>query len=432
MSWYSAQLGAHTFEVAPSIAPEVQRIVRQNATPNEAVACLYRIELTCRVREDASDTAADKLGTFLADCLHTRTCPALTIDDAAGNPIPEWGEIDPDAVDGSNQNLGWEDVRLVAYRLPPGDGQLMAGATFTLTIEARRSLPDDDGICELDQVYDYGTDEAGNDVERLVSRVRFAKASGATIDDAAVLARVRLPAPVGTTRVDSYREPLYPLRHVAEYTSEVSTTTGVTGASGATAASSSARVVDVPEKGIRRLIDTAQTSGGEDPLSWVEGQAPSGQLVSASTSLDVGTTRAASGEWRRIESYKAGQTTKVTRTFALRGGGRQAGAVLMSPPVRPKIQRGPHEPWRLVESIEVRALAPSELAHFAVPDPLSNPWVLLPQDHALPRVEEDARDPSQRLWVWTVTREYLWSSEDEPLNDPALIGAVFAAKDEVL
>lgn len=436
---FRAELGDYEFEVAPGWRVEADRVVRES--DNVAVSAAYTITLTCRVRRDADETSAAKLGAFLAECLHSRTCPPLYVydlealdDQGDPTPVPEIGQIDEEAEDEDETNLGWEDPRLVGFQLPDETGQFMAGATFVLTIQARRSFPDSDGVCEMDQVFEEDEDSSGNEVQRLTTRGRTAKASGATAETPAVAARLRLPAPVGWVRtVQSLRYPLYPERHVFEAVSEVRTNDGATGSSGATSARVGERVFYDPVKGVLRKVNTAETTGGEDPQGWVLDQAPGREVVSAEITTDAGTQRRTQGEWRRIESLTSqDRTTRVERLFTLRGGGREVGAVLMSPPVRPKIQRGPWEPYALTEQVEVRALAPEALDHFRLPNPLGVPWVAKSEDHALPRVEEDALVPGQRLWVWAVTREYVWDSEDHPLDHEALKGAVFAPASEVL
>jgi len=442
---YQASIGNYEFDVMPAIEIDADRVVRDNAGPVEAVAVNYTITLTCRVRQDETDDAAAKLGSFLLDCVHTRTCPAVYIldseeidGDGDPTPIPEIGAIDEDAEDEDENNLGWEEPRVVGFRLPNGEGQLMAGASFVLTIQARRSFPDADGVCELSQTFEKEETEGG-EVHRLVSRGRCAKASGATADTPAVDARLRLPAPVGWVRTQhALREPLYPLRHMFEVVSEVRLAALVAGGGsppppGATSARLSERVVSDPVKGILRRINTAETTGGNDPAGWVRDQAPSKDVVSAELSSDNGETQRTQGEWRRIESLTTqDKTTRVERVFTLRGGLRETAVVLMSPPFRPHLQRGPITPYTLTEQIEIRALAPTSLDDFRYPEALGGAWFLSSIDHSLPRVEEDALAPGQRLWVWVMVREYVWDSTDSPFDSDVLSAAIFYPSTEVL
>lgn len=220
-----------------------------------------------------------------------------------------------------------------------------------------------------------------------------------------------------------------------QFVSEVTKNNGVAGATGATKATTGQRVVFIPEKGIKRVVDAAETTGPTDPLAWVEQQQPSSALVSRETFVDVA-KKTANGEWKRVESLTSTQKTKVTRTYSLTGGVRRGAVSERLAPTRPEIKRGPWQEHKLSEQLELRSLDARDLASFDLPSPLgtgedASPWVLIRNDHSLPRVEEDAMDPSQRLWVFVVQREYIWDSEADPLAHPALIGAVFAAKAEV-
>lgn len=436
-NWFSVYLGTEVFEASPAIEIEADRVVRENLSPVQAVAINYVITLLCRVREDATTTAAAKLGTSIAANLHTKTCPRLRILDSAGVAIPQIGLIDEAAVDGSAVNLGWEDPRVIGFRLPNGDGQLRAGATFTLVIAVRRSFPDADGVCEFEQEREVSTDASGNETVRRTTRLRIAKWTGFTVETAAIAARLREDAPVGWLRTVgaeplgfSYREPLYPQRHLAETVSEV-VLAGVTGGTGSTAAKTGETVVDDPEKGIRRRTYSAESTGGEDPAAWVDGQAPGGPLVSSESSSEVGSSRTARATWRKVEVIQgqgpSGRTTKVRRVFDLTGGRRVVGAKRQSPPARPNVKRGPFDAYQLTESIEVFALGPAGFGDFAIPDPLPGPWLLGRVEPGLPRVTEEAVDAAQALWLYPIVRTYTWDSTADPLADSALLGAVFVA-----
>jgi hypothetical protein len=433
MALYSVEIGAYEFDLAPATAIDTERVVRANASPNECVAVNYTFALSCRLRADTPAAVATALTAALASWHDTRTCPAFVIKDEGGAVVGDF-----DVEEGTDD---WEDVHVAAFSLPAGDGQLVSGATFSLVIRARRSFPDSDGICEFDAAYDNENDEWGNEVQRLTVRFRFAKAS--TVDDpedytAAVKARLALEAPVGYVRTVGgtslgfiYRHPLYPEAHVVETVSEVRVTGAVSGSSGATRASTGTRTTIDPVKGIRRITHTAETSGGSDPGAWVEENQPTAAHVSHDVSVENGSTKSARGEWTQVEAFRArGKTTDVTCTYAIRGGRREVDAVKMTPPYRPKVRRGPFTEWRVVETVEVRALGATSIGDFAVPDPLEAPFVLGAVDHALPRVEEPAVDPAQRLWLWVITRDYVWDSEETPFAHPALAEAVFLDANE--
>jgi hypothetical protein len=429
MALYTLEIGSYAFELAPATSISTERIVRENTSPNEAVAVNYTFNLVPRLRADTPAAVMTALTTALASWQDTRTCGRFRLKDEAGTVISPF-DVDEER----SPTLNWEDVRVASFDLPAGDGQLVSGATFSIVILARRSLPDSDGICEFSADYENENDEWGNEVQRLTTRFRFAKAS-VIADPAdytdAIKARLKLDAPVGYVRTVGgtalgfiYRHPLYPEAHVVETVSQVQVTGAVTGSSGATRATSSTRTVVDPVKGIRRITETAETSGGEDPESWVREQRSSAAIVSEDVSVDLGTTKSARAEWTRIEPFRAiGKTTDVTRTFALRGGRRPLSVVKMTPPFRPKIQRGPFEEWRLSETVEIRAKGATSLDDFTIPEPLGAPFVLGPVDHSLPRVEEPAIDPSERLWLWVITREYVWEESDaydSPLEYPGL------------
>lgn len=430
MSLYTVEIGGYAFALAPATAIETERVVRPTS-PNEAVAVNHTFRLACRVR---ADTPAAVTTAFLAavnSWLYTRTCPRFRLKDEAGAVISPY-DVDEDR----SPTLNWEDVRLEACDLPAGDGQLVSGATFTLVLRARRSLPDADGICEFDAQEDHENDEFDNQVLRRTVRFRWAKASVVEMEDAssAVQDRLRVDGEVGWVRTVGgsdlgfiFRYPLYPEFHVVETVSEIRTSSGVSGASGATRATTGTRTTVDPAKGLRRITQTAETSGAGDPEGWVQDQQPSAEYVSHDVSVEIGTVRSARAEWTRVEAFRAnGKTTDVTRTYAVSGGLRTGDSVEMTPPYRPKIQRGPFTAYRITETVEVRALGATALSDFAVPDPLGVPFVLVEEDAALPRVEEQAIDPAQRLWLWVVTRTYLWDSEDDPKSHQALAAAVFS------
>lgn len=437
MALYSIEIGAYEFEATPSCAIDSERIVRRSLSPNEAVAINYTFSLVCRIRSTDAlpDNGVAGLLTALAAWHDTRTCPAFVLRDADDEIVSPFNVSE-------SADLGWEDVRLVSFSLPADPAQLVAGATFSLVIQARRSFPDSDGICEYDATHEVTADEFGNEVQRLAVSFRFAKASitstpalanPATYTDA-IKARLRLAAPPGYVRTVgsaalgfSYEHPLYPLTHVVNTVSEVRTTGGVTGSSGATSARTETRRVVDPEKGLVRVTESAETSGGEDPEAWVRGQRPGAAIVSEAITVGLGSTQTARGEWTRIESFRGtGKTTDVTRTYALRGGRRALGATAMTPPLLPHLARGPFEPYVLSETVEVRAKGATALGDFELPGPLTAPWVLGAVSYALPRVEESAVDPNERLWLWVVTREYLWDDVNSPLLNSELAARMFA------
>jgi hypothetical protein len=435
---YTLEIGSYAFALAPETAISAERVVRANTAPNEAVAVNYTFSLRPRLRADTPAAVMTALTTALSSWQDTRTCGRFRLKDEAGAVISPF-DVDEER----SPTLNWEDVRVESFDLPAGDGQLVAGATFSVVIRARRSLPDSDGICEFDANYEQDADEFGNEVRRLTVSFRFAKAS--VIDDpadytTAIRARLRLAAPVGYVRTAgdatlgfSYRHPLYPLCHVVQTVSEVRTVSGGGGTSvpapeGAVSARTTVRRVVDPERGIVRVTESAEVSGGETPEAWVREQRPSAAIVSEAITAELGSTANARGEWTRIEAFRSfdGKTVDVTRTYAHSGGTRDIGVTRMTPPYRPHFGLGPFSHHALTETIEVRAKGASALTDFALPAPLPAPFKLGAVARALPRVEESAVDPEERLWLLVVTREYVWDDTTDPLANQALIAAMFA------
>lgn len=430
MALYSVEIGSYSFTLAPATAIETERVIRP-ISPNECVAINYTFRLVARLRGDTAALVVTALQSALTSWHDTRTCPRFRLKDEAGSVISPF-----DVDEAGSPSLDWEDVRVESFDLPSGDGQLVAGATFAVVIRARRSFPDSDGICEFDAQEDHENDEFDNEVLRRTVRFRWAKDDVVAMEASspAVQTRLRVDGEVGWVRTIGgsdlgfiFRYPLYPALHVVETVSEVRKSGGVSGASGATRATTGRRVTIDHAKGIRRVTETAETSGAGDPESWVREQRPSAEIVSEDVSVETGTVRSARAEWTRVEAFRArGKTTDVTPTYAVSGGVRSGDSVEMTPPYRPKIRRGPFTAWRITETIEVRALGATTYDDFALPDPLGAPFELVEEDAADPRVEEPAIDPAQRLWLWVVTRSYLWDSEDHPRSHPALKAATFS------
>lgn len=443
---YRATLGSYSFDVLPNISIRSSSVIRDNAQPNVRVAVNYEFRLKCRVpaTTDALATvppsAATNLGTFLASALHSRTLPtALTILDSNGAAIPQIGNV---AAAG-----GWEDLQVTDLEIPDaGDqvGQLMAGAYFTLTFRARRTLADTDGICELAQVYEDDTDDTGATVRRLTSTIRLSQSAydgGTRVTSAAIAAKLRLACPVGFSRTRgnnswgfAARYPLYALGSqdglVAETVSEVRSSSSVVGASGSTKSEVATRIKQDPEKGLIRTTTTADTTGADSTtgLEWVESQQPA---ESTGETLEEPNARHARGEWTVISPLTAtasGKLRRVRRRYSTRGGGRKASSVVMSFGFEPVVQRGPWSEFRLLEQIEVFAQGATELGEVPLPKPLDSPWVLDGEsvDDALPSIDEQAGYPSQRLWLRIVTRQYLWAGSGDPLESRGLTSRVMS------
>lgn len=436
---YRATLGSYSFEVFPDYGLTSKSRIRDDAATNVRVSLDVEVRLRCRIpaSTDALTTvppaAATDLGTFLGGAVHSRTLPtALTIEDQAGDAIPAIGDM--------SSSGGWEDLRLVEFELlPVGDapGQLVAGAYFRLVLQARRSFADSDGICELEQVYEADADEGGREVRRLTSTIRLSRSaygSGTRITTAAVAEQLRLVKPIGWVRSRGNNANGFAYRYLkasydgttvepgilAETVSEVTQNAGVAGASGATDANVTERRKDDPAKGVVRVTSTADTKGPADALAWVEGQQPS-ESTGETTS---GPGRSAQGEWARLEPISPGASSKITRVrrrYSLSGGARAAGAISMAGGLRAVAVRGAFVPLRLTETFEVQALGVTRLEDVPLPPALEAPWVI---DGAaivdgLPSIDEDARDPSQRLWLRVIERRYVWGGSVSGPLDPA-------------
>ena len=139
-SWHVVKLGGavpYTFEAAPAVDLQVEDIIRGNVTPNVRVAANYRWTLRCRVRStDSSDAITDMQSAFSA-MVNRRVLPTtLEIETAAGTDLDQIGDV------GVTASEGWEDLRVTSFQVDAVDGQLVAGAYFTLGFYARKTYPD--------------------------------------------------------------------------------------------------------------------------------------------------------------------------------------------------------------------------------------------------------------------------------------------------
>lgn len=445
---YRATLGSYTFDVQPITSIKSVGVIRESVSPNVCVARLYEWRMRCRVpaTTDAIATvppsAATNLGTFLSSAFHTRTLPtSLSILDSAGTAIPQIGDI---SVSG-----GWEDLQLVDFDLASvaeHPGQMVAGAYFELSFRARKSLPDSNGICELDLEYETTSDDVGREVRRVSGLIRLSLAAyttGTRITDAAVVsaAGIKLPCPAGWNRSRGnnsngfdVRYPKYPRLIEATVVSEVTLNGGgVSGASGAKSADVAVRHKDDPARGLLVTTTTAETTGPDSgaALEWVQQQQPP---ESTGETLEEASKKHARGEWETrgpltAAAADAGKVTRVTRAYTLRGGERSAYASAKASGLRPKIvSGGPFSPYVLAESIRIFARGPEALTDVPAPKPLGAPWVLDGDDavDAMPVVEEDANYPGQRVWVRVLERRYLWNGDGDPRSDGQLVARVMS------
>lgn len=447
-SWYTVKLGGYTFTAAPGINLEIEDVIRTNVSPNVRVAANYTWTLPSRVRAADSAAAVAAMQAAFAAMVNARILPTtLEIENAAGTDLDQIGDV------GVTATEGWEDLRVTSFQVNAVDGQLVAGAYFTLGFAARKTYPDTNGICEFEQNYVEETGSSGQEVRRLVTTIRLAlrytngvTASNTITGTTAIAEQLRLAAPSGwlrtkgnNTRGFEIEYPSYPLRHVATTTSEV---TEATGSAGSTAGAVEAEVVETvefdPSRGISRRKVAASTSGNANAVGWVEAQEPANDLVSREIEGALAGGDKANGEWKSVEaiSPSAGASSKVTRVhrrFALRGGGRRAGVVEMSGGIAARVQIGPFVATRLREEVDVFAQGPAALEQVTIPPPLSGDWVLDGDAFAdIIGIAEDALASSQRLWLRTVTREYLWLGTDDPLASPELNAALTASMTESL
>lgn len=445
MAWYTAELGSYVFDVTPAVSFECVDVTRRNVAPAVLVARLYTFTLRGRTRADTPALVATGFLSFLSGVVNVRTTVAhLKIKDAGGTALAQFGNV----IEGTSEN--WEDLAVERVAFDHADKQLVAGAEFLITFTARKSFPDANGICEFDQERSITPDEFGNETRNLTTTIRLARnyingvsASNTIIGTSAITALLKEAAPVGWRRTKgsatlgfAYRYPLYPQVHVAICESEVQKN-GAGGASppdGATEATLAETVEDDPERGVQVITTIATTKGGTDPLGWVEQQQPTD--ATGETELSTGTENSARGEWRRLArkgTASGGKVTRIRKTYQLSGGTREGAAILMASPYAPTVTRGPWTPYRLLETVEVHALAVTSLEDIPIPEPLAAPWVLVePVERGLPRVEQDANVPAMRLWRLDVTRSYLWPLDTDPLTDASLAGAILAPAGESL
>lgn len=435
MAWYTCSIGSHTFSAYPDILIETEPVIRTNVTPNRLVARYYRWLVRGRIVAGTPSATATALLTFLTACVNPTSGVLPTtfkILDATATAVAQIGNV----VTGTAEE--WEDLQVTSFRLLDQEGSLVADAQFEVGFSARRSFPDSNGICELVQEWTETTDDNGNTVRNLTTtEIRLAKSSANLIaSTAAITAQLTITKPPGWSRTKGstsrgftleYLE--YPLLHRARCESEVvSNAGGATPPSGANSATTTDRIVDDAEKGVRRHLYSAESVGSVDGLTWVEDQRPADATGETESGAETKTYR---GRWQYLEALAAppvGKVTRTKRTFQLNGGGLEGGAIRMSPPYLPLVSRGARAESRLVETVRVYALGVTNYADIPLPDPLPGPWLLVePTLGGEPSVDEDSRYPAQRLWVRSAVREYLWGGAgDDPRADAALAAAAVA------
>lgn len=441
MAYYTCSIGSHTFEALPEIDIETTEVVRTNVTPNRLVARNYTWSLQGRIRAATPSDVATSLLAFLTAAVNpaSGTIPtSFKILNASSAAIAQIGDVRT----GTSEE--WEDLRVTTFRLLPESATpapglpLVADVQFEVGFSARRSFPDANGICELVQEYRDEPDEFGNTVRNLTTtEIRLAKSSANTIASTeAIRAQLRVTLPVGwrrtkgdTTRGFTIRYLDYPLLHRAYCESEV--TRSVAGANtpaGTVSSKTSTRIVDDPEKGVRRYFYEAENVGSTSGLTWVEDQRDPDAFGETESRPEERTYR---GKWQRLEplrAYARGRVTRERRVFSASGGVRSGGAIRLGGPYLPAVSRGATSEIRLTESVRVYALGPTTYEDVPLPDPLPAPWLLVePCVPTEPTVDEDSNYPAQRLWARAATRDYLWGgAADDPRASAEFVAAVFA------
>lgn len=435
MAWYTCSIGSHTFSAYPDILIETDEVVRTNVTPNRLVARYYRWLVRGRIVAASPSATATALLSFMTACVNPASGVLPTtfqILDATSTVVAQIGNV----VTGTSEE--WEDLQVTLFRLLDQEGSLVADAQFEVGFSARRSFPDANGICELVQEYRDFPDENGNTVRNLTTtEIRLAKSSANLIaSTAAITAQLTVTKPPGWSRTKGstsrgftleYLD--YPLLHRARCESEVvSNAGGATPPTGAQTATTADRIVDDPEKGVRRHFYSAEAVGSVDGLTWIEDQRPADATGETESRNEEKTY---SGKWQYLEPLAAppvGKVTRTKRTYQVNGGGVEGGAIRMSPPFLPHVSVGARAESRLVETVRVYALGVTSYADIPLPDALSSPWLLVePALSSEPSVDEDSRFPSQRLWLRSAVREYLWNGAGaDPRLDAALAAAVVA------
>lgn len=425
---YTVELQGHVFSVAaPRVRWLAEAEMRTDQVPSVQSVLAYTLTLEgCRVRttDGTPGTAATALGTFLANTISKRTLPTyLKILDSGSQPISEIGQIQP----GTND---WEELHLVAFELPPGEEQLVAGAEFSLRFTARKVFGQSEnaGLVHLRREYSsrFGADWL--EVRTLRTSVVMKAGTAVPLTADWLLTLARVSAPAGWVRVQggsagfdvSY--PLYGRTDRAELVSEVQQLGGgvVAPTNAGPSTYGETRTRD-PETGLLVVRTFAETVGSEDGLDWVDALRPAGAV--GSSTHDKG-KRAQRGEWEHLEADRTVIGGKVYRINVLARqldpGGRVPRTKRVSGNFLPITRKGAVKEWRFSETLEVLALGVVELGDVPTPPHLPEPWVYDPEqsDPGAPRIHRRSdEDVSRHLWRREVRRSYVWTGEKPPLED---------------
>jgi hypothetical protein len=422
---YTVELQGHTFSVGtPRVRWSAVAQHREDAVPLVLSVWTYTIELEgCRVRttDGTPDKAQEALGAFLTATIHKAVVPTyLKILDSASQPIDEIGAIQP----GTN---GWEDLRVVSWKIDPGEEQMLAGVEFSVTLRARKVFADTNGLVFARRRFASVVGADGLEVRTLTAEIRMAAGTSVPLTAAWLLALVRLPAPAGWVcpsggaRGFDVRYPnRYGLTDEAEFSSVVKQVGGgvipPTRAGGGT--EGVARRL-VPELGLVRVTTSAQTVGTESSTDWVDARRPSGAIGERTT--DKG-GRDARGSWEAWEAAATlgGRVNVVSADRELVPGGRDLTEALLTGGILGPLRIGPARRWQMIERIVVSALGPKEFADLPTLPLLGEPWALVATGtrdgwHIAERAADARRDLHR--WQRTTTRLWWWDREGDPRDD---------------
>ena len=430
------------FTTAPRVSARIASDVhREGVRPRERDMMVFELLLEeCRIRDDTPGAVIIALGAYLSEHgLFLRGTPDFVrIKDSGGTPIPEWGDMDTTAA-----TPVWEDLEIVGLEVLPGEDQLKAGATWSMTVRATRVFPDGEGVTHLKQDFDEFAGTGGLKQRRLVSRIRVAVSSGLTLESATIIAIGKLAAPVGWVRVGRTNHPTfgvaityprYPLKTEGIMISEVAELGGPAGGgSGATGSDAelNEEIRDDLALGVQRVLTESRFSGS-GAIDAVVADKPDGSFGFTSEDQLGASAR---GRWelrRSLATAFAGKLTRVQITRTLQPGGRPLIVTLMSGGVKAALRDGAFTPWRITERVELFALGPLALADMPVPPLLAAPARLArPQSPMeLPTITLRGLPRDQHIYRRVWTRFYVWDALTDPLDDEAFRTRVMEEPEE--
>lgn len=413
--------GPWTFTVPPGLLFSGARTHRRDVYPEEHAVTDYTVRLErCRVFsvDGTASAAATALAAFFTACLHGRAKPTyLQILDGA-SPIAEIGDM-------NTSTTGWQEILVTEWAMDDDAAQLRAGATFSLTITARRTFVDANGLVMLERDFRSRIGSNGLEVRTLTSRVQMRALTAVPTSASWLLALVRLAKPTGWVRSAGGSGGIqvsYPLgatrTDVAEIVSEVSQR-GVSLPANAGGGTTGTTRRDRPELGLVEVTRFAELEGDADIAAFLRGQAPAGSTGERTHDEGDQRGRGAWTTWELAGQVLGGKVTRLVVERRLTHGGGRVTVSERSGNLLPQVRKGAVAAWRLEERITVFALGVTEWSHIPTLPPLEKPWVVDPaggSDEG-PRVDQVASTVDQTRWVRITARTYVWDGDHDPLED---------------